>query len=207
MRAWVIARRVLIALVGCAAVAAVAAVGFAACVDAGLFRGTVIRFISSRAGRPIEVAGALHAHLLTRHPELRAERVTIGNPTWVPPGQMAQIGEVSLVIDVPWFNRAFGILSLSMKSATLHLIRDASGHANWQWSNPDLPPNTKKMPILRHLSIPDAHVKLDDERRHLQFEGVVSAKRRTAKRPRPLTIEGDGELNGHADRSGSRQIL
>ena len=89
---------------------------------------------------------------------------------------MAQIGEVSLVIDVPWFNREFGILSLSMKSATLHLMRDASGHANWQWRNPDFPPDTQKMPILRHLSIPDAHVELDDERRHLKFEGAVSAQ-------------------------------
>ena len=199
MRAWVIACRVLIALVACAAVAAVAGVGFAACIDAGLFRGAVIRFISSHAGRPIEVAGPLHAHLLARHPDLRAEGVTIGNPGWVPAGQMAQIGEVSLVMDVPWFNRAFGILSLSMKSVTLHLMRDASGHANWQWSNPDLPPNTEKMPILRHLSIPDAHVKLDDERRHLKFDGVVSARSSDGDAISPLTIEGNGELNGHAD--------
>lgn len=199
MRAWVIACRVLIALVACAAVAAVAGVGFAACIDAGLFRGAVIRFISSHAGRPIEVAGALHAHLLARHPELRAERVTIGNPGWVPAGQMAQIGEVSLAMDVPWFGRAFGILSLSMKSATLHLMRDASGHANWQWSNPDLPANTKKMPILRHLSIPDAHVKLDDERRHLIFDGVVSAQNSDDDALSPLTIEGNGELNGRTD--------
>lgn len=199
MRAWVIARRVLIALVGCAAVVAVGVVGFAACVDAGLFRGMVIRFISMRAGRPIEVAGALHAHLLARHPDLRAEGVTIGNPGWVPAGQMAQIGEVSLVIDVPWFNRAFGILSLSMKSATLHLMRDASGHANWQWRNPDFPPDTQKMPILRHLSIPDAHVELDDERRHLKFEGAVSAQSADGEAVSPLTIEGNGELNGHAD--------
>ena len=199
MRAWLIACRVLIALVACAAVAAVAGVGFAACIDAGVFRGAVIRFISSHAGRPIEVAGPLHAHLLARHPDLRAEGVTIGNPGWVPAGQMAQIGEVSLVMDVPWFGRAFGILSLSMKSATLHLIRDASGHANWQLSNPDLPPNTDKMPILRHLSIPDAHVKLDDERRHLKFDGVVSAQSSDGDTVPPLTIEGNGELNGHAD--------
>lgn len=199
MRAWVIARRVLIALVGCAAIVAVAAVGFAACVDAGLFRGMVIRFVSMRAGRPVEVAGPLHAHLLARHPDLHAERVTIGNPGWVAAGQMAQIGEVSLVMDVPWFNRAFGILSLSMKSATLHLMRDASGHANWQWRNPDFPPDTQKMPILRHLSIPDAHVELDDGRRHLKFEGVVSAQSADGDAVSPLTIEGNGELNGHTD--------
>ena len=41
---------------------------------------------------------------------------------------------------VPWFDGTFGIVSLSMKSATLHLMRNAAGHANWQTSNPDFRP-------------------------------------------------------------------
>jgi AsmA family protein len=199
VRAWVIVRRILIALVACAVILVVAAAGFAAGVDAGLFRGTVIRFISVRAGRPVEVAGALHAHLLSRHPDLVAERVTIGNPSWVPPGKMAEIGEVSMVMDVPWFDRAFGIVSLTMKSVTLHLMRDTSGYANWQWSNPNTPPSAKKMPILRRLSIPGAHVLLDDERRHLIFDGVASAEGGDGGAASPLTIKGNGQLNGHTD--------
>jgi hypothetical protein len=199
VRAWLIVCRLLIALVGCAVLAVLAAVIFAACVDAGLFRGAVIRFVSIRAGRPIEVAGALHAHLIARHPELLAEGVTIGNPGWVPAGQLAEIGEVSMVMDVPWFNRAFGIVSLSMKSATLHLVRDADGNANWQWTKPGAPPKTNKLPIVRHLSIPGAHVLLDDERRHLKFEGVVSTLSSDGDTDSPLTIEGKGQLNGHPD--------
>ena len=70
----------------------VAALGLAACIDAGLFRGAVIRFVSLRAGRPIVVAGALQVHLLARHPDLRAERVTIDNPPWVPAGRMSRSG-------------------------------------------------------------------------------------------------------------------
>ena len=198
MRAWVIVRRVLIALVGCAVLVIVAALAFAAGVDAGFFRGAVIRFISSRAGRPIEVAGALHVHLLARHPDLNAERVTIDNPPWVPAGHMAQVEEISLVMDVPWLDRAFGIVSLSMKSATLHLMRNASGYANWQSENPDAPPSADKLPILRSLSIPDAHVVLDDQRRHLQFEGIVSSDGGNGTTSH-LTIKGTGQLNGHAD--------
>jgi uncharacterized protein involved in outer membrane biogenesis len=199
VRAWLIVCRILIALVACAAIVVVAAVGFAAGVDAGLFRGTVIRFISAKAERPIQVAGALHVHLLARHPDLVAERVTIDNPAWVPSGRMAEIGEVSMVMDVPWFDRAFGIVSLSMKSATLHLMRDAAGYANWQSTNPDAPPSTDKMPILRRLSIPDARVLLDDRRRHLQFDGVVSAQGADGGAASRLTISGNGQLNGHAD--------
>ncbi len=198
MRAWLIARRALIALVGCAAVFAAAAVGFAACVDAGLFRNAVIRVISSRAGRPIEIAGALHVHLLARYPGLIAERVTIGNPPWVPAGRLVEAGEISLLMHVPWLDGAFGIVSLSMKSATLHLTRNAGGYANWQWKNPDSRPSTKKLPILRSISIPAAHVLLDDQRRHLRFEGIVSSEGGAGPGSQ-LTIKGSGQLNGHSD--------
>ena len=79
---------------------------------------------------------------------------------------------------------------------------------NWQWRNPDSPPDTQKMPILRHLSIPDAHVELDDQRRHLEFErSRLGAERGRRGAISPLTIEGNGELNGHTDWFGSRQIL
>ena len=94
VRARVILRRVFLALVACAALVFAAALGLAACIDAGLFRGAVIRFVSFRAGRPIIVAGALHIHLLARHPDLRAERVTIDNPPWVPAGRIAQAEEI-----------------------------------------------------------------------------------------------------------------
>ena len=193
----VIARRALIAVAACAALLLVAALGFLLGADAGLFRGTLIRIISTHAQRPIEVAGSLHAHLLSRHPTLNAERVTVGGPSWGPPGPLAEIGEVSLVMQAPWLDGGFGIVGLSMKSATLHLKRDASGHANWQQRNPDLPPDTEKSPILRSLEVPAAHVLLDDQRRHLQFDGTVTAT--GAPGPAPLVMQGHGKLNGHAD--------
>jgi uncharacterized protein involved in outer membrane biogenesis len=195
----VIVRRLLIALSGCAVIFIVAALGMAACVDAGLFRGAVLRMIAIRTGRPIEVAGALRIHLFTRHPDLTAERVTIGNPGWVPAGKMAEIGELSLVADAPWFDGKFGIVRLSLKSATLHLMRNPAGYANWQARNPDLPPDPKRLPILRSLSMQGAHVVLDDGRRHLQFDGTVSADGGDADTSPRLTIQGTGQLNGKPD--------
>ncbi len=197
MRAGVIVRRVLAALLGCAVAGVLVALALAACVDAGMFRGAVIRFMSARAGRPIEVAGALRVHLLSAQPEIRAEGVTIGNPPWVAAGEMARIGELVLVMDTPVLHRGFGIQSLSIKAATLHLARDAAGRANWQWRNPDLPAGTKKLPILRSLSIPGAEVLLEDERRHLKFAGTVSAD--GGGSGSRLAIKGDGKLNGHPD--------
>ncbi len=84
-----------------------------------------------------------------------------------------------------------------MKSATLHLMRDASGHANWQWINPDENPGATDFTIVRRVSIETAHVSLDDERRHLKFDGTVSADNDPGSEA-PLRIRGEGRLNGRA---------
>ena len=154
------------------AIAAIAALG--AALDRGLLRGPLIRMIASRTARRIEVGGVLETHVFSFHPRLTAERVTIGNPPWMPAGSTAEIGKLSLSLGMPGFGHSFRIERLEMDAAALHLARDSSGHANWQWTDPDKG-NEQAMPIIRSLSIPGAHVELDDARRHLKFEGRVSA--------------------------------
>lgn len=94
------------------------------------------------------------------------------------------------------------IKRLDMEDATLHLKRDSKARANWQWTDPSLGPGDGP-PLIRSLSVPDAHVLLDDERRHLQFDGTVSAHPLSAAREEhaaggqePLQIAGRGRLNG-----------
>jgi AsmA family protein len=174
------------------AVAVIAALG--AGLNSGLFRGPLIRMMASRTARRIEVGGVLETHVFSFHPRLIAERVTIGNPPWMPGGPTAEIGKLSLSIGMPGFGHSFRIEKLEMDAAALHLARDSSGHANWQWTDPDQG-NGPGMPIIRSLSMPGAHVELDDARRHLKFEGRVSAYevKGTAA---ALRIEGSGQLNG-----------
>ena len=64
------------------------------------------------------------------------------------------------------------IRRLEIEGASLHLVRDPSGRANWHLKEegPGRGP-----PLVRSLSVPDAHVQLDDQRRHLKFTGIVSA--------------------------------
>lgn len=187
-------RRVLIGSAAALAVMSIAALGFAAAVDAGLFRKALVRLISVRAGRPLEVEGPLEIRLLSLHPRLSAERLVIGNPGWMPAGRTAEIGKLSLVLALPGLHHGFGIESLSMQSATLHLARDSSGRANWQWT--EHARGGGEMAILRALSVPDARVQLDDARRHLQFDGTVSAETAPGSGAQPLRIEGTGRLNG-----------
>ena len=189
LRRWLVGLAVAVAIV----VAAVAV--FAAAVQAGFLRNTFLHLVSVRAGRPITVDGALRIELLSWTPSITAERVVIGNPHWMPPGRMAEIGSLSLVFEMPRRHHRFGVESLSMNSTSLHLVRDALGRANWQWSDPTVPYANTKLAIVRSLTVPRAHVTLEDDRRHLKFDGIASAEGPPAGSQ--VRIWGEGDLNGH----------
>ena len=170
--------------------------GLAGALDAGYFREPLIRMLAARAGRQINVGGALEAHFFSLHPRLVAARVTIFNPPWMPSGVTAEIERMSLVFRIPPIGHAFGIVSLDMEAATFHLVRDSMGRANWQMTAPDKN-NSGDLPILRVLSIPNAHCSLDDDLRHLKFDGTVSAEDDSAMGGLPsLRLAGTGQLNG-----------
>ena len=166
-------------------------------VDANHFRAPLARFVAARTGRDIRIDGPLKAHLLSFTPRLIAERVAIGNPPWMPAGATAEIGTISLSVELlPLFSHAFVIHRLELGAATLHLLRDSEGRANWQAHEPGKGP-AKGPPLIHSLSIPNAHVELDDARRHLRFDGTVSAQEmQGAPEVRPLRIAGTGQLNG-----------
>jgi AsmA family protein len=188
-----IARRALLGAVGAVAALLVVIAGLAVAVDSGHLHGPLIRFVTARAGRPVKFEGVVQAHILSFHPQLVAERVTIGNPPWVPAGTAAEIGKITLVLEMPWFGRSFAIEKLALEGAALHLVRDSAGHANWQWTAK----GGDQLPLIRGLSMPGAHVDLDDALRHLRFQGTVSAhEAKGTQAVRLLQIEGEGLLNG-----------
>jgi AsmA family protein len=201
MNGSLVIRRGLLWTVGALAAVIVAVLMLAAALNAGYLRGPLVHFFSVLIGRPIQVAGPLRAQVFSLNPQLIAERVSIGNPPWTPSGLTAQIGKLTLVFEIPSFSRSFAIERLEMEAATLHLIRDSAGHANWQRTDPDRGKRSS-LPLIRSLSVPDARVVLDDARRHLQFDGTVSIqdveKKGGPVGPLQLHIDGAGELNGKA---------
>jgi AsmA family protein len=161
-------------------------------------RGPVIRFVATQWERPIRVDGRFEAHLLSLHPRIVTERVTIGNPPWTPPGVTAEIGRLSLTYDLPFFGQSLRLRTLEMEQATLHLTRDQEGRANWQFRAPGTGRGTGP-PLIRSVRMPNARVYFNDERRHLNFDGTVSAQDAPGEHaPAPLRIDGAGQLNGHA---------
>jgi AsmA family protein len=174
----------------------------AAAVDAGYLRGPFIRFLSAHSRHQIQIDGRLEAHFFSLHPRLSAERVTIANPAWTPAGSTAEIGKISVAIELPWFGHWFGIERIETETAALHLIRDSRGRANWQLHDPTQGRGSGALPVIHSLSMFNVHVDLDDARRHLQFDGIVSAhdaggvQGSGAQEAGPLKIEGTGQLNG-----------
>src|ERR1700689_1716136 len=166
-----------------------------ALVDANYFRGPLIRFVAAHTGRDIGIE-SLHAHLLSFTPRLIGEGVTIGNPPWTAPGRTAEIHTLSLSFEwLPLLSDSFVIRKLDLEGTTLHLLRDSTGRANWQAHDP-LEIIGKGPPLIHSLLVRNAHVVLDDARRHLQFDGTVSAQDETiAGKQNLLRIEGNGQLN------------
>jgi hypothetical protein len=169
----------------------------AAAVDRGYLRGPLLAYLGERSGRHIEVGGALRAHILTMHPAIDAWDVKIGNPAWMPPGVTADAKHLEIALHLPWIGRKLAIERLVLEGATLLLARDAKGRANWQWHDPARP-SRGDMPLVRVLSIVDAHVLLDDERRHLKFDGRVSAGEADGAPGARLHLRGSGDLNQRA---------
>lgn len=175
----------------------VLSLGLIVAIDAGFGYSLVIRGFALWTGREIQVNGPVQARLLARYPEISAEQVIIGNPPWMPAGRTAEVGKITLGLKLPGFDHPGGVVRLEMDGATLHLAREADGRANWQMTDPAHTRVHRNSPIIRSLSVPNAHVELADARRHLQFAGTVSASGPSGPgAPQPARLIGAGQLNG-----------
>jgi AsmA family protein len=168
----------------------------AAALDAGYVHRPLLKFLAAQALREIRVDGPLRLSLFSRNPRLVAERVTIGNPTWTPPGIALQAAKITVVFETPRLGRHFEIASLTIEGATLNMYRDVPGHANWQMKNPDQQVSPG-LPVIHAVSMVDAHLLMEDEQKHRQFDGTLSAEDIPgAHGAPPLRMKAKGQLNG-----------
>ncbi|MEJ0007593.1 MAG: hypothetical protein WDM77_14815 [Steroidobacteraceae bacterium] len=125
------------------------------------------------------------------NPSLVAERISIGNPPWMPSGLAAEVGRLSVAFRWPGFDHPAGIVGLDVQAANLYPLRLSKTQANWQWTDPAKRRINRHSLILRSLSLPNAHVVLRDDVRQLQFAGTISAQDPGGLiRAQPLQIEG-----------------
>lgn len=161
--------------------------------DGEHLRDPFIHYVESHTGRRIRIDGPLEVHLFSWHPVVKASRVTIGNPPWSPPGNLAEIASLTAVFDVS-LQHGMALESLELQGTTFHLQRDLQGHANWHWRPPGIL-NGKGLPVFHALLAPDTRVELHDARRHLDFNGTLTTQNTTATESFKLAAQ--GQLNGH----------
>jgi AsmA family protein len=164
--------------------------------DSRWFGMLFIHRLAAESQRAVQVEGPVRTHFLSLAPRLTAERVTIGNPPWAPPGTAASIGEVVLLFRWSSLRHPLELQALALRAAGVSLTRDRAGRSNWQWTAPGTP-SSSRPPMINGLSVADTHVRFDDEVLDLHFAGRVSAgdAADTSGR-RPARIEGAGMLNG-----------
>ena len=159
-------------------------------------RGLILHLITARTGREARIDGPFALRLFSRNRVLDAQQVLIGNPPWMSPGVTARAQALTLRLKWQLSLPPLRLEYLEAHGVELTLVRDAQGRANWHL-RPEGP--GRGPPLLHGLDVPDAHVTLRDERRHLDFAGTVSALDHSDSGDSGgLKIAGSGRLNGHA---------
>ena len=162
-------------------------------------RGPLAGVISGRLHRTVSISGDLEVHPWSWSPQATVNGLTIGNPSWAGAGPMITFPRLTVSISVPQLLRGRVLLPLvSAQAPSIHLIRDAAGRANWNFSGVE-PPPPLRLPPIRHFMIDDGHLKIDDAQRKLVFTGTVTSNERAIGAGRGLfALIGQGTLNAEA---------
>lgn len=167
--------------------------------DWNTMRGPVSRFASARLGREVHIDGNLRVHLFSWEPWMKAERVRVANPRWLPNSQMGQLDRIT--IQVRLWSLLFGptIYPLvEVDRPDVALVRDSTGRANWKFSaTPDNNPTALDLPPITRFVINDGHVTLRDAKSRLTFDGAFSSHEQIGgKRADAFVLDGKGTLRG-----------
>lgn len=138
----------------------------------GMFRGLVERRLTARLGAPVAIAAMERVDPLSLAPRIRLHDVAVGQPGWAGAGQLATVraAEVRLPVLPLLIGRA-RIDAVTLDGAVLDLRRDAGGRENWHLGGSrrggdGLPPT---------ILVRSGRLRMTDLRRHMRFEGPLSA--------------------------------
>jgi uncharacterized protein involved in outer membrane biogenesis len=162
-------------------------------------RGPIDTYASERLQRRVAIHGDLSGHVWSWTPSLTARDVTVSQPAWAGKGEMANLPSLTLGLDLKALLRR-GRLVLSLVEAerpTVTLLRDNTGRNNWDFGPPSATPTPLKLPPIRHFTIADGRLSLDDARRKLHFAGQVTSNERiNGCGHGRFSLAGQGTLNG-----------
>lgn len=133
-----------------------------------------------------------------------AQNVSIGNPDWAGAGPMLDAGEMDIGLNLAALIRGdIEISRVVIQNPRLHLIRDAQGRANWDFTRAGTP--TDAVPTearARNVSLAEARIiggtaRIEDAQsgRELRLSGLDATLRMPALTG-PAELRAAGQMNG-----------
>jgi AsmA family protein len=166
--------------------------------DWNLMRSPISRYLSHRYGRQVQILGDLKVDLFRWQPHIAVNNLTIGNPAWLaasrPQGARLDHAEIEFRL-WPAF---FGSLILPLfefDRPQFLLVRLEDGRTNWDSTRPG--GARWKIPPIQRFLVRDGHVDIEDDIRHLKFQGTVTSEEKADGKGSAFHLNGDGTLNAN----------
>ncbi|WP_404710131.1 AsmA family protein [Sphingomonas sp. MMS24-J13] len=164
-----------------------------ALIDRGYLDGPIARTASFKLGRTIRFR-TLRTHLLAREPDVRIEGLTIGNPAWLPQGNLAEVGAFTVHLRFwPMLLGRADVTALTIDRPMLRLVRFGPRRNNWSMGHGGDGPAFAPLRGVGIVSITNGRIAFHDYARQLIVEGSF-AQATTGQLP--FTMAGSGMLKG-----------
>ena len=159
-------------------------------------RGPLAHVISGRLNRPVHITGNLEVHPWSFSPRATVNGLVIGNAPWAPRTPLATLPRLTVQIKIlPLFQGKTILPLVEADNASLDLLRDDQGRANWDF-HPGQKPKPLKLPAINNLIIKNGAVRYLDAKHHLDFAGTISSNERVDGHGQgSFMLDGKGSLN------------
>jgi uncharacterized protein involved in outer membrane biogenesis len=160
-------------------------------VDRGYLDGPITRTASFKLGRAVRFQ-TLKTHLLARDPDVRIEGLVIGNPAWLPQGNLAEVGSLTVHLRFwPIFVGRVEVTALTIDRPVLHLVRLGPQRNNWAMGHGGNGPAFAPLRGVGIVSITNGRITFSDYARQLFVDGSFGQATNGAL---PFTMAGSGTL-------------
>lgn len=160
-------------------------------------------FVLEQTGRELAIDGILRVGL-GRATSVEAENIRFANAEWADEPEMAQIGRLQLIVDVPsLFGKTPVIRLLAVESCSLNLVEREDGMANWDVlpasADPPEPPSGGGLPVvLLDAEIRNCTLTHEAPRREQPLHIVLNEWSQRLREDRHWQLQGTGKVGGES---------
>lgn len=175
----------------------IAVVAFLMLFDWNWLRGPIGRWASAKYDRQIELNGDLDVTLFSWTPSVQARGIRVGGPDWARERDTLRVADLQASVKLrPLLGGRIEMPMVAVTRPEVVLIAAADGRQSWRL-NPDAPDDGKglKLPPINRLIIRDGKLSLDEQRRKIKLEAVVTAREGSDGRA-GFHLDGEGTING-----------